>query len=308
MRPIAALRNGVGSLDRRDMSVKMNSSRPWWRRWLPRLFPIGVTVIGLFYAGLSIVVALNATQWAWLASTLKGYLVLGVPLLVGAVCAVITVRDADTVADLRETHATEKAQLQRDKAQLSDDIDNLKAENISLSEDNRALFESTLRHLAESLDFGWDERITVYEYAESGFAPIGRYSINPNLRSRGRKACPVDEGVIGLAWDGKPSFVDDLPDPHTKADEYYADVEERCRLPRVTCRSLKMKSRCLFGHCILDPLGDGPVAVIVFESLRPNRFTQAALTRAFQRDENRLKSYLAQRRTAPIRTNGRKEA
>jgi hypothetical protein len=264
---------------------------PWWRRIFRRRWLLATQLGGVALAILGILLAIVPSLVTWIASTTGGRFALAAICAVTALGSIFTIRDQDTVEEVQERLDAVAA-----------DNDFLTAENARLTDDNRALFEDVLKHLAKALDFKYDERITVYEYTEDGFVSIGRYSINQHLRAPGRPCCPVDEGVIGLAWIGKAAFFDDLLDPVADLAGYCADVEARCRVPRETARGFKMKSRTLLGHCILDALGDGPVAVIVLESLQASAFTAEEISRAILREENRLKSYLEQRRAAPTRS------
>ena len=265
------------------------------RRVWRRVWPFAISIATLLFAVGGILVGVHPDHWGWLTSTWYGKGIFAILIAVWLIGTYITVRDVEAVADLK------------DKVdQLTAELGDQAAENSRLRDDNRELFETNLRHLATDLGFGYQERVTVYEYTDEGFQSIGRYSINQNLKRPGRKACPTNEGVIGLAWDGKPSFVDDLPDANANLETYCMAVEKACQIPRHTCRNFKMKSRCLYGHCILDALGDGPVAVIVFESLTPGRLDPGAIQAALLKEENRIKSYLEQRRTAPLtRKEGR---
>ena len=61
-----------------------------------------------------------------------------------------------------------------------------------------------LAHIAKTLGFGDQERVSIYKYShEHGvFYMLGRYSEGPDFVRRGRGVYPDNEGCIGRAWQG----------------------------------------------------------------------------------------------------------
>jgi hypothetical protein len=290
--------------------VKTESKRVWWETLKALASRAWFRWAKILVNSLNAVLAIGGIAFAVVLANQpdKKFLdMLSSPLYVHGIIAfavlmfVLNVIDALTDVGLEEIRkrlvASEKSQREAEEARTLAD-----RQRNNAVKDLRDYFEANLRVLAQQMHFQGDERISVYEFKEGGFGLIGRYSMHHERRKPGRPIYSLDQGIVGLAWEGKEAFVDDLPDPATDLDGYCSAVEALHGLPADVVRSLRMKSRTLSGHLILDALGDGPVAVIVFESMRPGAFTRQAIEEAFGEHETlRMKYYLEQRRPQPWR-------
>lgn len=132
----------------------------------------------------------------------------------------------------------------------------------------RDLFEGQLAILANHLNYGDTERITVYKHEERWFVILGRYSKNPYYQTVGRGFYPDHEGCIGYAWKHGEAFEDAMPDAETNPAEYVNFALERWRIRKTVVRQINMKSRSYAAFEICDSTGNTRIAVIVFESMR----------------------------------------
>lgn len=125
--------------------------------------------------------------------------------------------------------------------------------------------ERVIYSIFNYLDFGYNERITVYRYADSHFVPVGRYAKNTEFKKGGRKRYPHSEGFIGIAWRSGHCTIEGLPDPEKQYKTYIKEVTTKCNIVESTISEMQMKSRSYY--CLnLDSLHGDPIAVIVFES------------------------------------------
>jgi hypothetical protein len=164
--------------------------------------------------------------------------------------------------------------LEKDNFQKGNKIIDLEnALNDSIKEMNE-LFNSYLTLMVKNLNFGHNERISVYKVYEGKFVLIGRASDNPNLQKTGRSSYPIEEGFIGKDWAEGEYFIDNLPDPNLRnGDTYYAQVNSIIGIDREIVRNIKMKSRTYFVYRIKG-YENQPKAVLVIESINNSAFTK----------------------------------
>ena len=164
--------------------------------------------------------------------------------------------------------------LEKDNFQKGSKIIDLEnALSDSIKEMNE-LFNSYLTLMVKNLNFGHNERISVYKVHDGRFVLIGRASDNPNLQKIGRGSYPLEEGLIGKGWAEGEYFIDNLPDPSVRNGEtYYTQVNSINGIGREVIRGIKMKSRTYFVYRIKG-YENQPKAVLVIESINSNAFTK----------------------------------
>lgn len=141
------------------------------------------------------------------------------------------------------------------------------------------LLHQHLRHIADAtVKLTNKERVTIYRRDRHAFVRLDRYSLRESFATRGRSFYPDGEGCIAQAWDLGEYIIQDLPDPETQAEEYYAILWENQRIPRSTAENFIMKSRSLAAYRLDDPASGDPIAVVVFESMRSQAFGPQKLT------------------------------
>lgn len=167
---------------------------------------------------------------------------------------------------------------------LKKQVAELKRENEVIADNIRNLFDGYLYQLSSQLGFGADgksdERITIYIDSGSGyFVPFGRYSADPQLAKAGRPQYPVNQGCIGEGWKNGWHFVNNLG----KNRRYIKNTKDRYSMSEVTINSLSMKSELYAVKRINN--GVRPLAVIVVECLRRDKFDSRHLKNILDREE-----------------------
>lgn len=153
-------------------------------------------------------------------------------------------------------------------------ISDLESSLNQVVDETNQLFNSYLKLLVKSLNFGSDERISVYKIYNNEFIRIGRTSENPNFKNTGRKSYPISEGFIGRGWSAGECFVDNLPDPaHRNGDTYYNAVKNVANISRDVVDTIHMKSRT-YCICRINGFDGEPKAVFVAESTREHAFSK----------------------------------
>ena len=135
-------------------------------------------------------------------------------------------------------------------------------------------FKHSLIFLSNSLGYGVNERISIYEedLESSSFVLVGRYSNNPLYNKPGRDKYPKDEGYVALGWTGNEFCQGTLPDPNENFEEYVAAIQADCKISKGTIQSLSMKSRSYCVHDITKPVTHEKIGVIVLESTDSEKF------------------------------------
>jgi len=165
------------------------------------------------------------------------------------------------VSLVASAHATDR--LSKYKS-LEEEKNKLSAEREHLSMDLEGIPIKVIKSIYNYLNFSYKDRITIYRFNDLYFVPVGRFSINQNLRKYGRKQYPKDQGFIGKSWNEGAFFIEDLPDPERARQKYLSRVTSECNIDLNTLESIGMKSRAYYCKNLLYN-GD-PIAVIVFES------------------------------------------
>ena len=137
----------------------------------------------------------------------------------------------------------------------------------------------SLYPIADQLGFRGSDRISLYRYDSGNFVMIGRYSEQPEFKAPGRAIYPAAQGVIGQAWRSAAgrAFVNNLPDPEADLEAYKEQNARLFGFPMEVVDGLRMRSRTIGAYVLKDWNGLGRAAVLVFESLEPNRFADDEL-------------------------------
>jgi hypothetical protein len=113
-------------------------------------------------------------------------------------------------------------------------------------------------------------RVTVYERVDEQWVRVGRYSASTVHRESGRKAIPLESGLLHRAMERSKGYAKDLPDPHHAPGQYEKEQRD-LGLPEGLSRHLGMASRsyALFrfeGH---PSAQENATFVICIESTEP---------------------------------------
>ena len=169
---------------------------------------------------------------------------------------------------------------------LKEEIELLRKEVVAY---DRVVYKQTDSFLStlsrDILKFGTnpdcDERITIYVHDSDGyFVPVGRYSENPNLEKKGRSKYPDDQGFIAKAWQRDFCFANDYPDPDSNSKAYIRRLSED-KMPADIIAGLKMKSRLFFGCRIKNLQTQEPIALLIIEATKINRYKEKDLKYRF---------------------------
>lgn len=134
-----------------------------------------------------------------------------------------------------------------------------------------------------SLARGESSRMTIYVHNGRGsFISFGRYSTDPTFSGRGRPLLPDNAGCISHAWANDWCYEPDLK---------YKDLRQKYGISsKEEYQTMRMKSKFYAVKRIDTSNGRTPVAVLVFESIAPNRFTERQVKSILDNEE----SYLAE--------------
>ena len=196
--------------------------------------------------------------------------------IVFIVSALLTV--GGQVADWRRT--PRQTELQRKVASLEDIVQTSRNDYFQLFQNQLAVLANDLLKLSDK------DRVSVYKHDGQAFVMLGRYSKNPEFCKTGRGTYPEGEGCIARAWQHGEASVDDLPDPMTHEDDYYARLKSDWNIKKGTARSFKMKSRSYVAIALEDHASKR-IAVIVFESINAGVLDKCALGRSLSNGESK---------------------
>ncbi|MEJ5096028.1 MULTISPECIES: hypothetical protein [Sphingomonas] len=160
---------------------------------------------------------------------------------------------------------------------LRPSIKSLQSKVDLVGESLRTLCDGLMTDLASKLAISHkdDSRASLYVHdGNSHFVLIGRYSPNPVLRKPGRPFYPDDQGCIAKGWQQGWSFENTLGN----GANYTRNTEARYGIPTADIVRFAMKSKLLGAHRV-DSNGE-PIAVVLVESMRQDRFDEQALEAA----------------------------
>lgn len=160
-------------------------------------------------------------------------------------------------------------------------------------EDNYSLFQYVLACIFKSLSLNGADRISLYKKDKENLILMGRYSIYPDYNNVKKRVYPVSEGYIGKAMKDGSFFIDDIPEfIDGKREEYYSFVCNSCNIPKDTVRNLSMKSRTYYCKALTNSMETERTAVIVFESIEANRFTEEQIRNVLEPEEKKLTAFI----------------
>lgn len=160
-------------------------------------------------------------------------------------------------------------------------------------EDNYSLFQYVLAGIFKSLSLNGTDRVSLYKKEKENLVLMGRYSINPDYNKVTKRVYPISEGYIGKAMKDGSFFIDNIPEfKDGKREEYYSFVCNSCNIQKDIVRNLSMKSRTYYCKALTDSMETERKAVIVFESLEANRFTEEQVKGVLEPEEKKLTAFI----------------
>ena len=130
-----------------------------------------------------------------------------------------------------------------------------------ITSNTKNLFDGFLINISKKLEFteGDPTRLSLYIHdGNKQFVRCGRYSPNPKFNKPGRPAYPDNIGCIGEGWHNGWIF---------------ANNNTRHGMTQKQCKTLTMNSK-LYVVMRIDTADSRPVALLVLESMKKNRFTE----------------------------------
>lgn len=177
-------------------------------------------------------------------------------------------------------------------SKLKDELRDLGIERAQAINDLNALIKGFLVEIANHLNFGNDDRLTLYVHEKNlkYFDPIGRFSQNPVFNTYNRQTYPDNEGFIGLAWNNGAWYAANLPEytGTLTSKNSYLRATGQGKIPMGTFDVIRMKSRLYYGYRISNTAATVQLAVLMIESMNPIRWTQGELDAYFKKENNKL--------------------
>lgn len=172
---------------------------------------------------------------------------------------------------------------------LENKIGELESEQESVLHDLGAVIRGYLWGIVENLNFGPDDRVTLYSHEAKiqSFIPLERISLNPIFNKKSRTSYPDNEGYIAKAWQEGFAFEENLPSFDT-AKKKYINKAKQVNFPESLHSVVRMKSRLYFGWRITDSKNEIPLAVLMIESLAPDRWTKEELEKYFLQEKKKF--------------------
>ncbi|HBN6276818.1 hypothetical protein [Vibrio diabolicus] len=176
--------------------------------------------------------------------------------------------DNSELGDTRKALNTTQEQLQESKSELS-----------KLHTD---LVETWLLGVCKHLDLNSKERITIYYEHDEEFYLLARHSRNPHFSKVHRQKFPLNQGVIGQAWQHDVCIEVECPSSEN-LDAYKTFMNQKYGYDLSKLESLTMKSCRYVAKAVSD--AGVHIGVIVFESESDDFVSQE--------DDEKIKEILA---------------
>lgn len=145
----------------------------------------------------------------------------------------------------------------------------LREESDSKAIDCYKVFSNYLFSYFSQFGLGSDERISLYKLDMEMFSCVGRYSDNEIFNSKPSRLYPRNQGCIARAWEVGNYQDTQAPDPQASPYEWVEYNIEKYGYDEAQLDKIRMKSRAFLGVRLKNS-EQITIAVIIFESLRPN--------------------------------------
>lgn len=146
-----------------------------------------------------------------------------------------------------------------------------------------ALVTGLLLQLSSRLGFtrGEPTRLTIYVHnGNGGFISFGRHCPDPTYAGKGRTLLSANAGCIAKAWANDWCYEGDLA---------YKDARRKYQITREAYETMRMKSK-FYAVKRIDSNTSQPLAVVVLESINPNRFAENQVKSVLDGEEAYLAS------------------
>lgn len=258
---------------------------PWYKRWSYKiadasLIPTIVSAIGFAYIGIP--ESLQITVRRWLPEFIREYLLLlctaGTWLIIVLVISVFCL-----IWGGLGSHVTLEL-LKRKCKGIYESYLSLKQESESKSINCYRLFSNWLYSYSNHLGLTADERVSLYKLDMNLFSCIGRYSENELFNSKPTRFYPREQGGISRAWEVGVFQNTEAPDPEESMQAWVDYNVNNYNFTEEELSHIRMKSRAFYGLRLKNSRNE-TIAVILFESLRPNGLPLGKLGRLLNAQE-----------------------
>lgn len=260
---------------------------PFYKRWAYKvagasLIPTIVSALGFAYIGIP--ENLQITVRRWLPETVREHLLLvcsvGTWLIVALVVSVVCY-----IWGGLGSHIS-LALMKRKCKDLYESYFSLKQESESKSINCYRLFSNWLYSYSNHLGLTVDERVSLYKLDMNLFSCIGRYSENEIFNSKPSRFYPREQGGISRAWEVGVFEDTSAPDPEENIQAWTDYNVENYNFTEEELSKIRMKSRAFYGVRLKNSRME-TIAVILFESLKPNGLPLGKLKRLLNDQEKR---------------------
>ncbi len=168
---------------------------------------------------------------------------------------------------------------QKTIGQLETDLSDEREKVDLIASNIETLVNGWLLRLSEKIGFQRDEssRLTIYIHNNNGhFISFGRYASDPSHSSKGRNLLPDSIGCIAHAWKTDWCYEGNLT---------YKTARQKYHLTKDIYEGMHMKSKFYAVKRIVTSGNKKPVAVLVFESLKQDRFPEDQIKKTLDNEE-----------------------
>lgn len=258
---------------------------PWYKRWSYKiagasLVPTIISAIGFAY--ISIPESLQVTVRRSFPEAIREHMLLlctvGTWLIVALAISVICLIWGGLGSHVTLALAKRKCRV------LNESYLTLKQESESKSINCYRLFSNWLYSYSTHLSLTADERVSLYKLDMNLFSCIGRYSENELYNSKPTRFYPREQGGISRAWEVGVFRDTDAPDPVENMDAWIKYNAAKYNFTKEELSNIRMKSRAFYGIRLKNSRNEA-IAVIIFESLKPNGLPYGKLERLLNGQE-----------------------
>lgn len=218
--------------------------------------------------------AISTFQTKWVLWFFVGYGINAIFLFFAQIWTHKKITDLEDNINTKDTIIEKQRKLLTDYCNLKQHLD--------------LIFKHHLISIYQSLSCTSTERISLYIVKNNQFIRCARYSQNPSYNKPGRAAYPINQGVIGKAWESSIFFAHDLPDYEKRKEQYFDDSFSKFGISKNEAMAFNMHSRLYLGYRISDKEEVNYNGVIILESIRPRFRSQNEIVAVLSRNRECL--------------------
>ncbi|CAI8914631.1 hypothetical protein [Chryseobacterium sp. IT-36CA2] len=245
----------------------------WWSKSTRYIYNYGLglfnIIIGILYALIGILFGINKEIFGKkIHSYTLGWVLLCIALILSLIQFFKQNKKDKSILNLEKINNSQSENIQKLENQIQ-----------KINQNSIDIVEIHLAYLFVKLGLGDNERISIYKFINDQFYVLGRYSSNPELKTKSRRNYKK-EGLINKAWELKKYFKNNgipLPDKNrTKFRRgYYKILNDIAPIEEETVWKMKMKSRSFYLRAFDDLNELARTSIIVIESKNDNAFQES---------------------------------